>query len=107
MYRHYLLPVIAALLLGACATLPPAVSVDEAVKLSKEGVKPDALIAMMRESRSTYRLTASDILRLHKDGLPEPVLDYMQQTQLDDVRKEERLNDWDRRPRFWYGWYRW
>ncbi|HEY9104345.1 hypothetical protein [Chitinimonas sp.] len=107
MRRLYLLVLPLFLLLGACATLPPPVSVDEAVKLSKEGVKPDALIAMMRESRSTYRLTASDIVRLNKEGLPEPVLDYMQQTQLDDVRREERLNDWDRRPRFWYGWYRW
>ncbi|QDQ28445.1 hypothetical protein FNU76_19945 [Chitinimonas arctica] len=104
--RRMLLLVLSALL-AACATLPPPVSVDEAVSLSKQGVTPDALIAMMRESRSTYQLSASDILRLNQDGLPGPVLDYMQQTQLDAVRKEERMNEWSSRPRFWFGWRRW
>ncbi|MDN3577401.1 hypothetical protein QWZ03_11550 [Chitinimonas viridis] len=97
-----------ALLLSACATLPPQVSVDEALKLSREGVSADAIIAMMRESRSSYQLTASDIVRLSKQGLPDPVLDYMQQTQLDEVRKQERMNDWASRPPvFWHAWIRW
>ncbi|WP_269533471.1 hypothetical protein [Chitinimonas sp. BJYL2] len=106
MKRHLtLIPMLA--LLGACATLPPQVSVDDALRMSKEGVTPDALIAKMRETRSTYRLTASDIIRLNKQGLPEPVLDYMQQTQIDDVRKDERLNTWETRPRYgFWGWWR-
>ncbi|MGQ5523302.1 hypothetical protein ACUHMQ_08585 [Chitinimonas sp. PSY-7] len=97
-----------ALLLNACATLPPPISVDEAIKLSKEGNSPDAIIEMMRASRSTYTLSASDIVRLSKSSLPEPVLDYMQKTQLDAARQEERLRLWSERgPRWGWDWYRW
>ncbi|PHV09972.1 hypothetical protein [Chitinimonas sp. BJB300] len=96
-----------ALLLGACATLPPPVSVDEALKLSQEGNSPDAIIEMMRASRSSYSLSASDILRLSKSGLPEPVLDYMQKTQIEAIRQEERLRQWSERGRWGWDWYRW
>ncbi len=109
MSSRFLISLPAVLFLAACATLPPQVSVDEALKLSREGNSPDAIIAMMRESRSTYALSASDIVRLSKEGLPEPVLNYMQQTQLDDVRQEERLRQWSERRPFhpYWGWYRW
>ncbi|MBV8658966.1 MAG: hypothetical protein JO142_14165 [Burkholderiales bacterium] len=106
--RLYLIP--AALLLAACAHLPPPVSVDEALAMSKRGDTPDAIIAEMRASRSSYRLTASDIIRLHEQGMPQPVLDYMNQTQLDEVQRRQQQADWenDRWPPYrGWGWWRW
>jgi hypothetical protein len=76
--------------------------------MSKSGVSADSIIAQMRASRSTYQLTASDIVRLSKAGLPEPVLDYMQQAQLDEVRKDEHFRDMSyARPYPWWhrGWW--
>ncbi len=96
----------AVMLLAACATLPPPVSVDEALQMAKSGQSPDAIIQAMHESRSTYRLTASDIVRLHDQGMPQPVLDYMQETQLDAARADQQMRDFEATPpRF--GWRRW
>ncbi|QNM95249.1 hypothetical protein [Chitinimonas koreensis] len=106
MRRTVMLPILSAVLLAACATLPPPLSVDDVIALSKQGTTPNALIAMIRDSRTSYRLSASDIVRLNKAGVAEPVLDYMQQTQLDDVRQEERMRQWDYGPRFGFGWWR-
>lgn len=97
------------LLLGACANLPAKVSVDEAIKLSKAGTTPDTIIEQMRESRSTYALTASDILRLYAQGVPPPVLDYMQQTQLELARREAQRHELllEHSRRYWFGWQNW
>lgn len=98
--------IVLALVLAACAALPPPVTVDDALRMSKAGQSPDAIIAQMRASRSSYRLSASDIVRLHKDGLPEPVLDYMQQTQLEDVRNEQFSRDMVMGPPYPSPWWR-
>lgn len=104
------LPLFAAVLLAACATLPPAPTVDEALQMSQAGQSPDAIIARMQASRAVYHLSASDIVRLSQAGMPAAVLDHMQQTRLDEVRQEERQRAWmERNPRWGpgWGWYRW
>jgi hypothetical protein len=106
MPRTLLIALPLALTIAACATLPPPISVDDALAMAKSGKTPDAIIADMRASRSTYRLSASDVLRLNKAGLPEPVLDYMLQTQLDEVRSDERARDMSA-PNFYPWWRRW
>lgn len=109
--RYSLIFISLALLLGGCATLPTAPTVDDALALAKAGASPDSIILRMQQSRATYRLSASDILRLHAEGMPSPVLDYMQQTQIESVRDDERFKQWDRRgPLPWpvyCGRYRW
>lgn len=107
MRRPYLIAAI--LLLAACAHLPPPVSVDEALAMAKRGDTSDAIIAEMRASRSTYKLTASDIIRLHKEGMPQPVLDYMNQTQIDEAQRVQQQSDWENygmQP-FGWRWWRW
>ncbi|MFC4158212.1 hypothetical protein [Chitinimonas lacunae] len=90
-----------AALLAGCATMSvPPLTVDEALAMSKAGASPDAIIAKMRDTRARYDLTASDMVRLHEQGMPPPVLDYMQRTQLEQVRSEERQN----RFIFSFGW---
>jgi len=94
--KHALANVISAILLlmlAACASIPP-VTVDEALAMSKSGSSPDRIIEAMKASRAHYNLSASDIVRLHEAGLPTPVLDYMQQTQLQAVADAERQREW-------------
>jgi hypothetical protein len=99
--KHSVQCLLAAVLLaglGACATLPQPLSVDEAVAMAKQGETPDAIIARMRASKTSYVLSASDIVRLKEAGLPLAVLDYMQQTQIEAAKDEERRDLWRRAP---------
>jgi hypothetical protein len=106
-----LLLVSAAVSLVGCATLgartPPPVTVSEVVQMSQAGVPADTIIKKMRDSGMVYRLTASQLVHLHDEGVPDAVLDYMQQTYLQAVRREQALEDWDHwafgPDGFWYG----
>lgn len=99
--RRGLYAALLAAALAGCATLSvPPLTVDEALAMSKAGASPDHIITRMRETRASYDLSASDMVRLHEQGMPSAVLDYMQKTQLQQLRDEER------QPRFIFsfGW---
>jgi hypothetical protein len=44
----------------------------------------------MRDSGTVYRLTAAQLAQLHDQGVADPVIDYMQQTYLNAVLREQR-----------------
>jgi hypothetical protein len=87
-----------SLLLAACATLPtPApVKVPEVIQLSRAGTPPAQIIQKMRDAGMVYRLNASQIARLQHDGVSDAVLNYMQHTYIEAVRRDQRLRDWNR-----------
>jgi hypothetical protein len=87
-----------SLLLAACATLPtPApVKVPEVIQLSRAGTPPAQIIQKMRDAGMVYRLNASQIARLQRDGVSDAVLNYMQHTYIEAVRRDQRLRDWNR-----------
>jgi hypothetical protein len=63
--------------------IPPAVatvSLDEIVADSKAGKTSDDIIAKIKNSNSRYELTSTQVLDLNKQGVPAPVLDYIQQS---------------------------
>ena len=86
-----------ALMLASCASLPPPapVTVAEVVRLSHEGDPPDQIIQRMRDAGTVYRLKASQLTRLHQQGVSNEVLDYMQQTYLEAVRRDQHMQDWN------------
>jgi hypothetical protein len=100
-----------SVLLVGCATLggsrPKPVSVAQIVEMSKAGVPVQKIIREMRNSRTAYRLKASQLARLKEQGVPDAVIDYMQQTYLDAVRRDQALEDWNLWTQeddgFWYG----
>jgi hypothetical protein len=106
-----LMMLAATLWLVGCATLgaqrPQPVTVVEVLQMSKAGVPAEIMIQRMRESGAVYRLSAADLVRLHEEGVPDDVLNYMQQTYLDAVRREQELADWNRwalgPDGYWYG----
>lgn len=92
--RLLLVAVMAAALLGAgCAGLQrrPPPTLEEIVQMSKEGMPAEQIIQRLRESRAVYRVSGSQLARLHDEGVPEAVLDYIQQAYIDDVRWRERM----------------
>jgi hypothetical protein len=100
-----------SVLMVGCATLgisrPKPVSVAQIVEMSKAGVPAQEIIREMRNSRTAYRLKASQLARLREQGVPDAVIDYMQQTYLDAVRRDQALEDWNLWTQeddgFWYG----
>lgn len=48
----------------------------------------------MRVSGTVYRLSASQLAHVHDEGVPDAVVDYMQQTYLGTVRRDRALEDW-------------
>jgi len=86
-----ILPILLAGALAGCATapkLPPPTTV-EIVQMAKDGGTVEAIIQRMRESRAVYPLPASELARLREQGVPDAVIDYMQQTHIDAVRYQE------------------
>ena len=90
-------------LLSGCATLGanPPVTVSEVIQMTKEGVTPETIVETMRDSGSVYRLTAAQLVRLHDQGVADPVIDHMQQTYLNAVRREQSLTEWDSWESMW------
>ena len=116
--KHFLLlfVTISLLPLSGCANLgatlmgeptKPPVTVPQIVLMSKEGVPADEIMEKMRESGTVYRLQASQLAQLKEQGVPDAVIDYMQQTYIDAVRRDQSLEDWDNwtlaDDGFWYG----
>jgi hypothetical protein len=75
------------------------------VAMSRAGQPADAILEKVRDSGTVYRLSASQLAKLHDDGVPDAVLDYMQETYLDSIRQRQELDDWQ----YWTGvggyWY--
>ena len=116
--KHFLLlfVTISLLPLSGCANLgatlmgeptKPPVTVPQIILMSKEGVPADEIMEKMRESGTVYRLQASQLAQLKEQGIPDAVIDYMQQTYIDAVRRDQSLEDWDNwtlaDDGFWYG----
>jgi hypothetical protein len=80
---------LAAVLLGACAARMP-MPIDEVVQRSKDGQSADQITGALRGARTTFALRGSDFGRLAQAGVSEPVLDYLQQSFINDVDMQTR-----------------
>ncbi len=97
--------VFLVVLLAGCAsaTVKPPATVAEILKMSQSGTPADEMIARMQESNSVYRMPASELVALGEEGVPGPVLDYMQETRFKAVSRRaareyyfetKTLNSW-------------
>jgi hypothetical protein len=100
----------AALILPRCAAIglqrPEPFTVDQVVAASRAGEPAPEIIARMRDSGTVYRLSGSQLASLRDEGVPDAVLDYMQETYLAAVRRREELAGWDGWTGidgYWYG----
>ena len=89
-------------LLNGCAALgvdrsEQPVMVSEVIRMSEENVPAETIVNKMRDSRAVYRLNAAQLAKLHDQGVADLVLNYMQETYLSAVRREQDLADWSTR----------
>ncbi|HZQ61048.1 MAG TPA: hypothetical protein VFC24_06850 [Casimicrobiaceae bacterium] len=66
-------------------------TVEDVLGMAKHGDPPDVIVRRLEQAHGFYPLTASQIVALHDEGMPLPVLDYMQQTYVHQIRREERF----------------
>lgn len=71
--------------LAAARTPHDPLPIAEVVELSKSGTPQQQVIQHIRESRTTYQLRGSDFVKLKGAGVPDPVLDFLQQSLVDDL----------------------
>ena len=87
--------VAALLTLSGCATLTPIVeenplNLETIVGMAKSGKDSPTIIAEIKKSRSAFDIQASQYIKLAKDGVPEPVLDFMLGEQMKMAQREGR-----------------
>jgi hypothetical protein len=94
-----LVALLSVLLVAGCSMsfskpLPP-VTVPQIIQMSNAEVPPEDIIQKLRDSGTVYRLQASQLAQLKGQGVPDSVLDYMQQTYLDAVRRDQSREDFN------------
>lgn len=72
------------------------VTVSQVIDMSKASMPSDEIIAKIRASGTIYRLDASQLADLRDQGVPNPVIDYMRQTYLNAIRRDQALEDQSR-----------
>ena len=60
------------------------------MELAKQGKAPTAIIDEIKNTRAVYDIAASQYAKLSKDGVPDPVLDFLQQGQLRMAERQGR-----------------
>lgn len=85
---------MALAVLGGCSGMQrrPPPSLEQIVEMSNAGKPPEEIVRELQETRAVYALTGSQIARLHEQGVPDQVLDYMQNAYMDRVRWESRMS---------------
>jgi hypothetical protein len=70
-----------------CASIAsrPPVTTEQIVQMSREGVPAADIVQKMRDAGTVYRLSGSQLAQLKEQGVPDEVLDYMQETYLADA----------------------
>lgn len=80
--------------LGSCATLGEPerapLSLADIVDLAKKGKDAPSIIEEIKATHALYDVTASQYAKLSKDGVPDAVLDFMQQGQLKMAERQGR-----------------
>jgi hypothetical protein len=98
----FVLAIVLTFFTLGCSTLtgppPKPLTQQEIIELAKSGATDAQILERIRQSRTAYRLTASEIIALHNAGVSFTVIDYMLQTYIERVREDQRYLD----ERWWW-----
>jgi hypothetical protein len=103
-YLFFCFVVLVFAISSGCASVikrPAPLTVPQIVQLCKEGVPSSDIIDQMKQSGAVYRLNASRLARLKEEGVPDAIINYMQQTYLGEARREQREEDRRLWPGYW------
>jgi hypothetical protein len=59
--------------------------------MSQAGKPAEEIVRELQQTRAVYPLTGSQIARLHDRGVPDAVLDYLQNAYAESIRWDARL----------------
>ena len=62
---------------AAALTPAPTLTLADIEAMQKGGASADAIVARIRDSGASFRLTAADVLRLNRAKVPDSVVDFM------------------------------
>ncbi len=100
MGRSLLASIFAAtfLLLSGCATVTgperPPFTLEQIVELAKQGKDAPTIIGSIQQAHTVFDVTASQYAKLSREGVPDAVLDFMQQGQLRMAERFGRREAW-------------
>ena len=80
------------LLVAACASIdsqPPLTGADIVI-LAKSGKTAPEIIDALKRTDTVLSLQASDYVKLHDEGVPDEVLDYLQLALINEIRWRDR-----------------
>lgn len=82
-----------ALLAGCAGTFqrPEPVALDEIVRMARSGTSSTEIIKRLRDTRTVHALTGSQFAKLREQGVPDDVLDYLQNSYVGSVELDTRL----------------
>jgi hypothetical protein len=92
-FTHIAAFLLCSVLLGGCAGMQrrPPPSIDQIVEMARAGKPAEEIVRELQETRAVYPLTASQIVKLHEQGVPDAVLDYMQNAYAEGIRWDARM----------------
>ncbi|HVS27630.1 MAG TPA: hypothetical protein VHE58_10145 [Burkholderiales bacterium] len=65
------------------------VTVEQIVQMTRDDMPAETIVKQLRDSHDVYRLSASQLAKLHDQGVADEVIDYMQETYIQAERREE------------------
>ena len=96
-YIRLMITVCLVISMLGCSLLPrrqtETITLGDVVRLSRENVAPEAIIAKLKDSKTTFRLKADEILQLKEQGVDSQVLDYMLLAYIEEERRTTRWTD--------------
>jgi hypothetical protein len=100
---YFVFIVSAVVIIQSCVVYTPysqqKVSVPDIVQMSKDGMSSKDIIAEIQQSRSVYGLKADQLAKLHDEGVQDSVLNYMEESHLNAVRRYSMADSY-----YGYGW---
>ncbi len=80
-------------LLAGCAGMQrrPPPTLEQVVEMSQAGKPAEEIIRELQDTRAVFPLTGSQIAGLHDQGVPDTVLDYLQNAYAESIRWDARL----------------
>lgn len=77
----------------------PKLPLAELVRMSREGTAAKDIIARIKQTGSSYALSASQVIELHNQGVATEVLDYIQSAREQELRDRvaEEINQREQR----------
>jgi hypothetical protein len=76
----------------------PSVPVSDIIQMSKDSVSSKDIITEIRRSHTVYLLKADQLAKLKDEGVQDSVINYMEKTHIDAVRRNQMMQD------SYYGW---